>query len=344
MITRWMIACLCAAHALMYLGYGNLVPWSHLLDVKKIFASGKQQGEAIHQHASLFYKDPFISFKNIKTAQILDQYVPAHANVLTLRPADMYYTHRRMVSYLDPIMLPMYALQDAYQLSDALRTAGIHYVYMPNYFIPPVNRSALMSLLGNTHLAELLYDNRGNQIYALKNHSVATTRPRKEEHITDLTHMPWLAFPYAGLDSPRFSFEKMYSRRTDLTHRFSSDLHLFSKNYSHMLLIGDIRDTEIFKKAADTLIPVIPGTDYIIQMTMEGEGYFRIWKWGREKENSAWNADVAGDFVLTPDFPRASFKRRIRIPDGETSIRIGIERYGVSSLKIHAVKLIKLLD
>ncbi|MBL8325296.1 MAG: hypothetical protein JNJ89_10105 [Rubrivivax sp.] len=93
---------------------------------------------------------------------------PADALVLSLKPADMFYSHRTMRSYLDPRLLPFYAQTEAAQGASSLQALGIRWVHQPDYWLPPVYNSALMALLADPARAELQFDRHGYQVFGLR--------------------------------------------------------------------------------------------------------------------------------------------------------------------------------
>jgi 4-amino-4-deoxy-L-arabinose transferase-like glycosyltransferase len=93
---------------------------------------------------------------------------PKSALVLTMKPADMFYADRKMVSYLDPRLLPYYAERDSDEAAwRRLRSLGISHVHMTDYLLPPVYMSRLMHLAADPRYMTLVSDSEGYQIYAL---------------------------------------------------------------------------------------------------------------------------------------------------------------------------------
>ncbi|MBI5720046.1 MAG: hypothetical protein HZC37_20420 [Burkholderiales bacterium] len=87
--------------------------------------------------------------------------------VLSLKPADMFYAGRTMLSYLDPRLLPFYAERDPAAAAARLRELGVTHVHLPDYWLPPVYHSALEALLADPGLSELEFEAHGYQIYRL---------------------------------------------------------------------------------------------------------------------------------------------------------------------------------
>jgi len=92
---------------------------------------------------------------------------PASSVVFSMKPADMFYASRTMVSYLDPRLLPFYADREAGPAARRLRDLGVTHVHLPDYWLPPVHNSALEALLADPSLSELAFEANGYQIYRL---------------------------------------------------------------------------------------------------------------------------------------------------------------------------------
>ncbi len=103
---------------------------------------------------------------------------PPNALVLSMKPADMFYAGRRMVSYLDPRLLPFYAeAADDAQAWQLLRSLGISHVHMTDYLLPPAYMSRLMSMVTDTRYAALVSDAEGYQIYELRGDAAGSEAP-----------------------------------------------------------------------------------------------------------------------------------------------------------------------
>lgn len=91
------------------------------------------------------------------------------SRVFSLRPADMYYADRPMVSYLDPRALPLYrAGTDPSAALAALRSLGVTHVQLADYLLPPVYMTGLMGLLADPGRTRLVAERDGYQLVALQ--------------------------------------------------------------------------------------------------------------------------------------------------------------------------------
>ena len=75
--------------------------------------------------------------------------------VFSIKPADMYYADRRMISYLDPRLLPFYGERDVVAACQKLRDLGVRYIHVPDYSLPPVYNSSFQEIMGRRDLSRL---------------------------------------------------------------------------------------------------------------------------------------------------------------------------------------------
>lgn len=105
---------------------------------------------------------PFAVVKHLKRSTEPD------AVAFSMKPADMFYAGRRMVSYLDPAAIPFYDLaQDPERAFEELKRLHVTHVHMPDYFLPPVYMSALMDLMADPSRTRLRAESEGYQLYEL---------------------------------------------------------------------------------------------------------------------------------------------------------------------------------
>lgn len=93
---------------------------------------------------------------------------PSDATVLALRPADMYFTQRRMMSYLDPRLVPFYKEQETNKAFKILQDLGVDYIQLPNYSTPTVYNSRLQEIAGDPRYTTIVAETSMGQLYLLK--------------------------------------------------------------------------------------------------------------------------------------------------------------------------------
>lgn len=339
-VVRWspvgVVVALFLGHAAAFLLYGNLAQWLQLLEIRR--------PDPLKPLEISFRKNPLDNWHSIQIAQHLHEHVSADSRVLSMRPADMFYAQRRMLSYLDPAMIPIYGQKDSHEVRDQLLAMGVEHVHVQNYFIPPLTNSALMEMLADPGLTTLLQDSQFSQLYALKPPSGSRNSPEKGVPL-DLKSWSWVEYPRVGIGGPAFSLKNGFSRVAKLPDAESSNARLLAKSYSHILEVGEVGAYDPIIGTKVVPIEVFPEKEYLIDLNAEGEGFFRIWIWLRSQDGDEWSGpSLAGDFVLSPKVPELRFQRRMRIPKNMRRIRIGIERYGISRLELKNAQLQQFAD
>jgi hypothetical protein len=104
---------------------------------------------------------------------------PPTGVIFTMKPADMFYAGRRMLSYLDPRAIEFYKHpQDPAAATAVLRASGVTHLHMPDYFLPPVYMSTVMQIASDPQWSELVSEAEGYQIFALRSEPLAMPAPQ----------------------------------------------------------------------------------------------------------------------------------------------------------------------
>jgi len=292
--------------------------------------------------------DKLFMWPHIKAVGFLRDHVPADAKILSLRPADMYYSSRRMISYLDPHLIPVYREDDALHAWTRLKGLGIDYLHIPDYYLPPIYNSVLSEILARPELSALIFSADGNQIYELR---------RREDRIqgdsVDLTpgEMPWTrvvkltggrkALASIGLFEPSLVMSQGASSgegfrffRRERSTEWISGLGVWNKP---LALQGDVplRGAHEYRLDID-----LEGRAYVqvslVQMNDRGQvlrGPFRL---------SARQMPL-GEIVLGPVYPKRHFVRRFIAHPDATYVRVGVEQRGDSAIRIVKATLTPIL-
>lgn len=86
---------------------------------------------------------------------------------LSFKPSDMFYSGRKMVSFLDPRLMDVYRESDPARAARMLRALGVSLIHVPGYASPTLYNSALSKLLADPGLARLEFSHAGYQVYRL---------------------------------------------------------------------------------------------------------------------------------------------------------------------------------
>ena len=267
--------------------------------------------------------------------------LPQDAKVLAIRPADMYYADRRMVSYLDESLLPFYREKELINGAAKLRQLGIRYVFMTDYALPPVYNSSLMSILATPSLSRLVYSSGMMQLYELVNTGDQTGE------VQDLTpgNIPWTRTLQLRIGG-RKAVNALGFRPTIFNGGESvSSLPIFHRDYSVILATG--QGASLWGGKSATFTEVKPGGEYVVRMNLKGEGYIVLWLQQFDAKGipilqptiAADRPTRIGDVSLSEKNQEFEFARRLRVQPETSRIRIGVEHIGRSKISISKMTL-----
>lgn len=346
-LTQGAVAVFVSVHALAFLLFANLMQWSQLFNLKALVSDFMPRqvygmlfvGEApraFNRLGDLIIDDPAENIPGIGIARNMNADVPADKKVLAIRPADMFYTDRRMVSYLDPKMVPLYGEPDPVRFVSKLKDMGIEYVQMPNYFIPPVSNTALMPALARPELSTLVRDVYANQLYRLA--PADTAGPSGEgPSMVDLSGMTWLDYPSLGAGRLSVAIRSLGRQVAGLPYSNGSSSVFLPASYSHILELGGGQPHD---PEGNGPIAVESGGEYTLTLDVEGDGFIRVWVSQLSSPDvELRRGDLMGDFALSSDVPRLTFQRRFRVMEGAGFLRISVQRLGISQLTLQRAEL-----
>lgn len=258
---------------------------------------------------------------------------PADALVLSLKPADMYYADRKMVSYLDPRMIEFYAESDPSAALERLKALGVGFVHVPNYGIPPLYNSELWQILCNPAMSDVLFTSNGGQVYALS--------PSKLESTGSINispgSWPWTretVFILGGrkrigqISSSRGAFDES-------TSVVELPLGLFQRNMLTQL------SSESGKADGSDLIPVPKGAvEVAVDLALTGRGLvsLRIVEYGPirgPEPPTVINQIPLTTFELTEGQGERIYGHRVRLSPSTNRLAIIMEQQGESVIAIH---------
>lgn len=249
----------------------------------------------------------------------LKKHTPKDSMVLAMRPADMYYARRRMVSYLDPSVIPFYKEKKPEKALQILENLGITHVQMTDYMLPPVYRTALMEILANPAYTSLIYSYDGRQIYALK--------PYRSERLNtvsmDIREIPWIS------QTQWLVGGRQALLRIPITHKVSQDFPSLSESPWGLF------QRDFSKRLISESVPIpFHKTQGALNASFSGYGAIDIRMAYENSESSV----LLGKITLT-DEGNQSFMRRFEIPSDARKLRIIIEHYGNSYLSAEGMAL-----
>lgn len=271
-------------------------------------------------------------YRNVRYLRL---HTPSNALVFSLKPADMYYAKRRMISYLDPRLVAFYKQKNTLKGYELLRNLGITHIHATDYSLPPLYNSVLQTILRNPGLTTLEFSADGNQIYSLKPSSI------HDEKIIDITPgtLAWgrttgiLIGGRKALGGWTTSRKLMKGNETSHGNFF---LSLFHRDRSISLISNDIS--------------VSGGQEYGIDLRISGKGQIHVWLHQANANSSikdvyslSQSRILLGDFALSPRQPEHEFTKRVRLMENTRTVSIEVEHVGQSKVKINQAALVPIV-
>lgn len=267
---------------------------------------------------------------HFEVMRYLRDQTPSAALVLTMKPADMFYAERKMVSYLDPRLLPFYGEKDNQRAWEALRRIGITHVHLTDYMLPPLYRSQLMPLLVDARYAELVSDAEGYQIYRLRDAPATLDRP----DVSLSTAGSWVRETQVVLGGRKSRARIVLESQPFVLGQTSENrgfMGLFHRE-SGRVLISPALDLS----AARTACP--DGAELIVRLGFAGNAQVQLLSVQRDAAGAMLDRRILGDRPTLPNAPTA-LERRLPLAPGARNLVLYIEHRGASRLSLDQVTL-----
>ncbi len=290
-------------------------------------------------------QEKLLSFPEMQAMNFLRLNTPENSLVLSTQPANMLYSGRKMVSYLDPRLVAFYLANNPENALALLKKMGITHVHLADYSLPVFYNSQLMNILADPKLSTLLYSSNGSQIYSLANSGLV------DKKTTDISPgiSPWIRYRQYKMLGKKGGTEAIENAKEVGSQEIlesTSPFSLFQRNFSTVLLSAIL----INNNKTAPAITVNGGSEYIINFTLSGQGTldFSIMQFDKNGDairdnnfNSAYKISL-GNLVLSDSTKQVSFIRRIKLLPETSAIQLGIEQNGISEILIKKIQIIEL--
>lgn len=286
------------------------------------------------------------TYTGMRASRWMARDVPKDALVLSMRPADMYYANRKMISHLDPRMVPIYREKNPRAALAQMLALGLTHIQMTDYGLPVSYRTALGTVINSPEMASLVHASGGTQIYRLGD---SGKRVATQSAIT-LGDNSWTRW-----SEPRLPGFAVVTRALGFRGTFSDEippsderswLPLFNRDFSTFLATG--RDFPMVGEYGKAMIPVEAGAEYRLTMSLQGRALVRLWlaQFDREgrliMETTLRSATRIDEQVISDSGGQNQITRRLIALPTASFIRIGIEHVGHTQLTVKSVVLEKI--
>lgn len=260
--------------------------------------------------------------ENISSMLWVDTNLPGNAVILAMRPADLLYSGRRMISYLDPRLLAVYEASKSGEALRILRDLGVTHVQFPDYYMPPIYNSVVEQLLADPSSTSLIHDSMGHQIYALLPETFAVSSANQIDFV-DWERVQGTDIPtfrrWAGLDLLGSKYV------VGSTSVGESPFGLFERSFKTVVT------SEFVDKGS------APHDQWLLKMKIGGHGSFRVWV-----NIEGFRSVRVADLFLGDRKPNHVLARRFSIPADRRRFSIVIEHFGNSSLVLDEATVVGL--
>lgn len=278
-----------------------------------------------------------LKWPNIRLINAMNDLDQRGSPVLSFRPADMFYSNRKMISYLDPILLPLYQEDSVESLAQSLLRLNVTYIHVPDYFTPPIYNTPFMELFTRSDLASLEVDEQGGQVYKMKRQldTVASGDTYKVYDFSPTT-TKWTRRS-AILIGGRKAFFKVGMIEND------QNGGLFHRDISNLYYNGD--GEVVRPDRPEGLVPIPElGATVKVRLGLNGSGFVKIFMVEYDQLGVVVRKPVSqsrqtvriGEVVLKDEI---TFSRVVRLDPRARYLRISLETNGTHKINISSARL-----
>jgi 4-amino-4-deoxy-L-arabinose transferase-like glycosyltransferase len=269
--------------------------------------------------------------------------LPSDALVLSLRPADMYYAQRKMVSYLDERLLPVYGENSPRRAAKMLRDLGVTHLHVPDYGLPVSYNSVLDRIIEDSSLSRLLYTTGGTQILHLLQAQEVQATPVGFQSV-DFTprNIEWTMYRQINLGGRKalgalgISGERLEEDGVSVT---GMDVPVFHRDFSTVVANGLGAPLALVRR--DSMLRIENGREYRVIFDLEGQAFIRILMIQFDASGQilkpskiSEGTERIAEIVLTESAENMRVSRRFLALPEAAYVRFGIEHVGHSRVTI----------
>ncbi len=257
--------------------------------------------------------------------------------VLSMKPSDMYYGRGRVISYLDPRLLPFYTETDESVAYQRLVDLGVTHIHAPDYGLPPLYNSSLHSIVRDPALTSLAAQTAAGQIYRL-----GTDRLNPDSPVVISPD----ARPWTISQSITLMGRKGFARSSTGTEALEGSAYSGGLPYDlfrrHWLTTAATGVSSDGLPDESSRIPVEPSQQYALDLRISGTGFVKLVVLqfaANDDIRSGSRADSlqATTFELSPQQAERQYGYRFLTGPSTDRIAIAVETAGRSFIRIESL-------
>ncbi len=248
--------------------------------------------------------------------------LPENSVIYATLSADMYYADRKMVGNLDPSLIEFYQEMNPERGWKILRKLGITHIYVVPNAQPTFYNSTMQQIVADNRFTTLLYSNAGSQIYKIND----KLSPVKLKTDLDLIapDIRWQNTRMLLIGGRKALAEiALFSEPLDgaIESEIKLPLSVFQRDTASLLRTDNITVSE--------------STEYKIDLNISGYGLLRFWITQYDGQGNILNGKyILSETILSNTYPKRDFAYRFKTLQKTKYLKIGIEHYGNSQVKI----------
>lgn len=294
------------------------------------FAAGPLRQRTAHAGDRLQRRSGWPGLRMIAT---IDTLVPAGATVLSFRPGDFAYGHRRVLTHLDDRLVTVYEASTSAEALRRLRTLGIDWVHVSDYGPPSLYATKLSSVLADPSASTLVASESGHQLYRL-----APSTKTAEGAEAVIVNPVGTAVHRIELGGRKALGAIPVSRQQIAggeASRAQLPLGLFQRHHSTVLSLH----SAVTDSSSHTKGPLVAlGPELRLTLTGTGDGYVRVMlvpldASGHDIEQ---RPILVGEFVVT-NGATFVFSQRTFVPTRARAVRVQLQHFGNSWIQVDRV-------
>lgn len=251
----------------------------------------------------------------------------AHALVLSMKPSDMFYAHRRMISYLDPQLVDFYGEKDVDKAYHLLLQQGVNYIHIPSYALPPFYNSALHDIVSNPQYAQLVFSSQGHQIFHI-------ARPSQDK-FCDYQSLAPGEVPWTKKTNFIIGGRKAYWRlptKSEILRNSPLDFSIIPRENSIFLWSSVDNDLT-------TYIRVDGDREYRLTFNLIGKGFITFYLMELDKDGKIIGTYTLDEMPLNAQKNARDYHKRMVTSKEASFVRLGVETRGNSNFRIQKIAL-----
>ncbi|MFT8258677.1 MAG: ArnT family glycosyltransferase [Candidatus Symbiodolus clandestinus] len=308
---------------------------------KSYFVINSKIKKPLYLYYGARYEFNKITSPSISAALYIKNNLPKDALIFSQKPADLYYTDRRMISFLNPMLVSFYQQTNVENAFKLLHDYGVDYLHIPNYALPTSYNSQLHEIIAHPELTELVFSNDGYQIYRLREKKCSVLLGK----VFDITPgiIPWTKTVQLLLGGRKHIGNFTLDKKVIMNNSLIEDdfaIPLFQRDWSTQLVTGIGSNSDVL---IQSLIPVEEKQEYLLKINLSGKGYIKLYLYPFNHNGVLLTPIELTDITIGMLNQYKALTKRFIIDKGVKYIRIGLEKRGQSVLFLDKVMLTQLL-